>query len=129
MVAGPRELGVRAFKISLAIESFFASAKEPLRVIHGDARGVDTIAARAAARYGHTVISFPVNDDDRQLAIHKRGNPRKAPLERTIRMFNTARPDLVQAWWDGESSGTGFTISEARRRDIPVIVISIKEIA
>lgn len=129
MVAGPRELGALASKTSIAIESFFANAQEKLRVMHGDARGVDTISARVAARHGHTVIPFPVNDDDRQLAALKRGNPRKAPLERTIRMLETARPDLVQAWWDGESSGTGFTITEARRRDIPVIVINIKEIS
>ena len=127
MVAGPRELGVHAFKTSLAIEAFFANA-ERLRVMHGAARGVDTIAARCADRHGHTVIPFPVNDDDRQLAALKRGSPRKAPLERTIRMLDSARPDLVQAWWDGESPGTGFTISEARRRDIPVIVINIKEL-
>jgi hypothetical protein len=33
------------------------------------------------------------------------------------------KPDLVIAYWNGKSNGTAHTISEARKRGIPVEVI------
>lgn len=130
MVAGPRPKGLRssAFKVSLAIDSYFAALEQKVRVIHGSAEGVDSMCAAAAARNGHDVVPYEVNELDREIAA-RRGAPRKAPLYRTIRMLESDRPDMVVAWWDGESSGTGFTIAQARRRNIPVVIFNIKEMS
>lgn len=130
MVAGPRELGADAFKVSLSIDEYFSQLPEKTRVIHGAARGVDSICAEAAARHGHDVVPYPVNDMDAAIAARKHGgNTRKAPLYRTIRMMENDRPDVVQAWWDGKSNGTGFTITQAKARSIPVCVIQIGNLA
>lgn len=128
MVAGPRpaSLGSRAFAVSMMIDGYFKDAPEKVRVIHGSAAGVDSMCAEAAARHGHEVMPYPVNELDRAIASRKR-HPQKAPLYRTIRMLENDRPDLVVAWWDGESSGTGFTITQAKKRGIPVVVFSIRE--
>jgi hypothetical protein len=48
---------------------------------------------------------------------------RRAGLERNIRMLDS-KPDLVFAFRDGQSRGTGHTIAEARRRNIPVGVVT-----
>lgn len=120
-VAGPRDLGTDAFRVSLSIDRFFADAPEKYRVLHGAAPGVDSICAEAAERHGHTPVPFPVIAEDRAKAVAD-GRPRKAPLWRTRRMLDE-KPLWLQAWWDGESSGTGFTISECRRRGIPYYVL------
>jgi hypothetical protein len=128
MVAGPRELGAQAFAVSLSIDNFFRSLPDKCRVIHGSARGVDSICAEAATRHGHDVIPYPVNELDRAIAVRQHGNTRKAPLYRTIRMLESDRPDFVQVWWDGESRGTGFTITNVRKHRIPYNVMLIKDI-
>ncbi len=48
---------------------------------------------------------------------------RRAGPERNIRMLDST-PDLVLAFWDGQSRGTRHTISEARRRNITVRVVT-----
>ncbi len=35
-----------------------------------------------------------------------------------------SKPDLVLAFWDGQSRGTKHTITEARRRNIPVVLVT-----
>ncbi|TAL45507.1 MAG: hypothetical protein EPN91_02025 [Salinibacterium sp.] len=47
---------------------------------------------------------------------------RRAGIVRNLAMLDT-RPDLVIACWDGESKGTAHTMTEARKRGIPVEVI------
>lgn len=120
-VAGPRDLGADVFRVSLSIDRFFAEAPEKYIVLHGAARGVDQMCAEAAERHGHTVRAFPVNADDRAKA-KVAGKPRKAPLWRTRRMLDE-KPLWLQAWWDGESAGTGFTLAECRRRGIETHVL------
>jgi hypothetical protein len=73
----------------------------------GSARG------RIAARLGYEVEVF---EADWRLG-------RRAGPERNVRMLDT-KPDLVLAFWDGQSRGTRHTISEARRRNITVRVVT-----
>ncbi len=124
MVAGPRELGTKQFEVSLLIDAYFSQEADPtqppVRVIHGAARGVDAMAAEAARRHGFVVEPFPVAINDRRKAREERGDESKAPLYRTMRMLDLEQPDLVVAWWDGKSPGTGFTIAQAQMRGIPV---------
>lgn len=46
---------------------------------------------------------------------------KRAGFMRNIVMLELV-PDIVYAFWDGASTGTGHTIGEARRRGIPVDV-------
>lgn len=83
-------------------------------VIHGDAkRGADRWAGYLALTFGLPVQTFP--------AQWKRDGKR-AGILRNIVMLDQC-PDLVIAFWDGESRGTAHTIDEAQRRGIPVEVI------
>ena len=125
MVAGPRELGADVFRVALSIDAYFAEAPEKMRVIHGAAPGVDSIAAGAAERHGHEVVAYPVNQADRREAS-RGGSPRKAPLYRTLRMLNDDPPDMLMTWWDGKSRGTGFTIAQAKKRGIPHFNLPVK---
>ncbi len=122
-VAGPRELGTNAFHVALSIDRYFANAPDKYIVLHGNARGVDLICAEAAERHGHIVRAFPVNDEDRAKA-KAQGKPRKAPLWRTRRMLDE-KPEWLMAWWDGVSTGTGFTITECKRRRIPFYTLPV----
>lgn len=81
-------------------------------VMHGDAPGVDRMAALAAEEHGLAVKAFP--------ADWKR-HGRRAGFLRNLVMLDQ-EPDLVLAWWDGTSRGTEHTIREAARRGIPVEV-------
>jgi hypothetical protein len=81
-------------------------------VIHGDANGADRMAAAAAARHGHTLRPMPADWE-------REGN--RAGILRNLRMLDE-RPELVIAWWDGQSRGTAHTITEAKKRGIPVEV-------
>lgn len=82
-----------------------------IEVLHGAARGADSIAADVAEGYGYAVRAFPPD-----YARHGRG----APLKRNIAMLDE-RPDLVIAF-DMGTSGTAHTIREAEKRGIPVEV-------
>ncbi len=81
----------------------------PATIIHGGARGADQLAGRIAARLGYAVKVYE--------ADWSRG--KRAGPERNLRMLDS-KPDLVLAFWDGQSRGTAHTIAEARRRNIPV---------
>lgn len=125
LVAGPRAVA-DPFRLNLMIESYLGSRTgEQITVVHGAARGVDLMAAAAAERLGLPTQAVPVINQDRVRAKAYYGNPRKAPLMRTLRILDTVKPDELVAWWDGKSSGTGFTISQARRRRIPTTVYQL----
>lgn len=85
-------------------------------VIHGAARGVDTILGAEAATRGHTVHAFPAEWD-------KHG--KSAGFVRNIEMLKMLDPtnDFVLAVWDGVSRGTKHTIDEAKKRGIQVVLV------
>ncbi len=77
-------------------------------IISGGAIGVDTLAEKYADKKGiKKMILYP----DYELY------GKSAPLIRDKLIVDNA--DLVVAIWDGVSSGTEFTISYAKRRNIP----------
>lgn len=82
--------------------------------IHGAARGADQIAARVADGLGYETRAFPAD---------WRGKGRAAGIIRNLEMLDQG-PSKVIAFWDGVSTGTGHTVSEARKRGIPVEVVS-----
>jgi hypothetical protein len=82
-------------------------------VIHGGARGVDTIAGGFAHRRGLTV-KFVRAEWERW--------GRAAGFIRNLAMLDEC-PDRVIAFQCGQSRGTQHTINEALKRDIPVTVV------
>lgn len=77
-------------------------------IISGGAIGIDTLAEKYADEKGiKKLILYP----DYELY------GKSAPLIRDKLIVDHA--DLVIAIWDGQSSGTEFTISYAKRRNVP----------
>jgi hypothetical protein len=83
-------------------------------ILHGAARGADSIADRVAKLYGYEVKPF---------AADWYGMGRRAGIVRNLRMLDE-EPDLVVAFQRERSRGTQHTIDEARKRGIPVEVHS-----
>jgi hypothetical protein len=77
-------------------------------IISGGASGVDTLAERYADERGIEKLIFYPNYE-----LYGKS----APLIRDKLIVDSA--DLVIAVWDGQSRGTEFTISYAKRRNVP----------
>ena len=82
-------------------------------IISGGARGADELAEWLAPALGFTSKVYPADWE----TFGKR-----AGYIRNVQMLEQD-PDLVIAFWDGESRGTAHTIREAEKRGIPVEVI------
>jgi len=112
IVSGSRGWGatdVETFRLFRRLEALPPDAI----VMHGDAsRGADRLADKAAKRYRLKVERHPAPWQ----SLGKR-----AGIVRNVEMLDT-KPDLVIAFWDGESRGTGHMIHAARERGIPVEV-------
>jgi len=81
-------------------------------IVHGAARGADTLAGMWANENSHPVDSCPAN-------WKKHG--KKAGYIRNVYMLNK-KPCMVIAFPKGEARGTNHTIKEARKRGILTIV-------
>ena len=77
-------------------------------IISGGAVGVDALAEKYADERGLKKLIFYPNYE-----LYGKS----APLIRNKLIVDNA--DLVIAIWDGESKGTEFTISYAKRRNVP----------
>lgn len=90
-------------------------AKFYYSIISGGAEGTDKLAKEYADIHDrHITIIKPDWD--------KHG--KKAGILRNIEMLNL-NPNLVIAFWDGKSKGTKFTIDEAIKRKIDVLIIPV----
>lgn len=85
-------------------------APERPEIIHGAARGADSIAGRIAEELGLTVTPMPADWDT---------YGKRAGFIRNSAMLDL-EPDLVLAFQRARSKGTQHTVDEARRRGIPV---------
>jgi hypothetical protein len=83
-------------------------------VIHGACRGADQIAGAYAASLGLRVTEFPAD---------WAGKGKRAGILRNLAMLDE-KPDAVIAFQRNGSRGTQHTIDEARKRGIPVEVVS-----
>jgi hypothetical protein len=95
-------------------------------LVHGDAAGADRLAGTAAERVGLTVVKFPADwethSDDCRCQGY--GWCREAGKRRNLQMLDLV-PYLVIAFWNGSSTGTLHTISNARERGLPLEVIRL----
>lgn len=81
-------------------------------IVSGGARGIDTCARIYAQQHGIKLTEFLPDYNT---------YGRRAPLVRNIDIIKYA--DVVLAFWDGVSSGTGFVISNCKRMKVPVKVL------
>lgn len=86
------------------------------KVIHGNCRGADLIAAEIANELGIEVQAFPAN---------WKTEGRSAGPKRNQRMLEDGNPDFVLAFHDDidESKGTKDMISKTIKKNIPYKVI------
>jgi hypothetical protein len=105
--------GSRDYTDETKVRKHLAQLPRPARVIHGNYRGLDKLAARVATELGFEVK--PVSAD-----WEKHGRA-AGPIRNRV-MLNL-RPNMVLAFPLEDSVGTWDTIEEARRRGIPVKVV------
>ena len=106
--------GSRDFKDGRRIEGIIKLLPSGSVVIHGAARGADSIAGKIAKEYGFQVISFP--------ADWERYGRAAGPI-RNRQMIDEGRPDLVVAFYSNKnkSRGTKNMVDQAKKVNIPVI--------
>jgi hypothetical protein len=100
--------GSRAWKDIHAIRMQLVNLPPTVVILHGAAPGADTIAGFLAQDFGFAVRAFPADWE-------KHG--KRAGILRNLEMLDE-QPDLVLAF--GRGRGTDHTVSEAKRRGIPV---------
>jgi hypothetical protein len=83
-------------------------------IIEGEARGADTLARRYGVGRGLDVIPFKALWD-------KHG--KAAGAIRNTEMLTKGRPDIVVAFWDGESRGTRNMIEQAQRAGVRTDIV------
>lgn len=88
--------------------------KGTTEIISGGAKGVDTCAREYALSHGIKLTEFLPEYD-------KFG--RNAPLKRNITIIENT--DIVLAFWDGKSRGTGFVINKCKDMNVKVKVITV----
>lgn len=113
LVCGSRSWADAA-AIRIRLASIGYAQRGDVTILHGDARGADRMAARIARDLGMYVKTYPAD-------WQKHG--KRAGFLRNITMLDQ-EPDLVLAFHDGQSRGTQHTIDQARKRGIPVEVIT-----
>lgn len=95
-----------------------ARAADTEVVIHGDARGADTLAAIIAKNLGIPVIAEP--------ALWKEHGKAAGPI-RNQKMLDDHHPTMLLAFPDPESRGTYDMVRRAKIYGIPVIVFTPEE--
>lgn len=98
-----------------AIHARLAEFPPGTTILHGGAHGVDMWADASAYMLGLKT---------RVMLADWNAHGRSAGFLRNNDMLDT-KPDLVLAFWDGQSPGTRHTINEAEKRGIPVNLVMI----
>ena len=114
LVTGSRHLTDKhrdAVTLALAYAAARHDGRWPPTLIHGDAKGADTLAAEIAAEQGWKVIAMPADWDTH----HKAAGP-----IRNQQMVDM-HPDLVVAFLMPNSRGTRDCVERALKADIPVM--------
>jgi hypothetical protein len=88
---------------------------KPSTIISGGAQGVDTGAEWAADKMDINFVLF--------LPDYNKYHKRKAPLMRNIEMAEAG--DVLLAIWDGKSGGTQHMMSQMRKRNKPIYLVTL----
>jgi hypothetical protein len=92
---------------------------DKLRVIHGAARGADTLVDQAAKALGVPVKSFPVTDEDWRNQGKAAGHIRNAAMAAYAEMCRAKGHTTQLLAFDG-GAGTSGMMAECERRQISV---------
>lgn len=114
LVCGGREFS-DALMLGEHLDAFHRS--NPITVIiHGDARGADTLAAQWARAHGIEVVAFPANWN-----LHGKS---AGPI-RNRQMLDEGKPDMVVAFPGG--AGTANMVDQSRKAGVRTHVIGEAE--
>lgn len=108
--------GDRNWTASEPIATLLSLCPPDTVVIHGAARGADTIAGRLAAEFGFAVEPYPAD-------WNKYGKA-AGPVRNTL-MLIKGKPDEVHAFHNDidKSRGTRDMVQQARATGVPVITV------
>ena len=106
--------GSRDWRDEKPIQQAIGQLADGAVVVHGGARGADSIAARLACRRGLAVKVYPAS-------WGRYG--RAAGVKRNQQMLDEERPDVVYAFRLAGSRGTSDMIDRARRAEVEVVVV------
>lgn len=87
--------------------------KDTTEIVSGGARGIDRCAREYAKSHNIKLTEF--------LPEYERYG-RSAPLKRNLQIIRYA--DMVLAFWDGKSHGTGFVIKNCKKENVPIKVFT-----
>lgn len=135
VVAGSRSIN-DYYKIARVLDNVLAQTigegRTVEELVEGEARGVDRLARRWAEERGIPVKPFPAEWDKiegvsksriRTYSDGKMYNS-AAGYERNRRMIKYAgSDDLLVAFWDGKSNGTGDCIKQAQEKNLRSIIV------
>jgi hypothetical protein len=107
IIAGSRNFH-HAPTLELAMQEF---QLHPEVILHGAARGVDTLAQKYAEAHCISVVAFPAQWD--------RYGKSAGPIRNNLM---AARGDALLALWDGSSPGTRHMILAAAQRGLPIFI-------
>lgn len=116
--AGVRRLlvcGSRHRRPVLAVGNELRMVDPTCEIVVGCASGVDSVAADVAHGLGLRVSVYSAD-----WGAHGRA---AGPLRNAVML--DSRPDLVLAFWDGSSPGTGDCIRQARKRGIACRIVTL----
>jgi len=119
----PKSYGIIGSRTAFTTDDYaslqvFMQDKEPAKIVSGGARGADAAARCYAQSNGIPLVEH--------LPDYKQ-HGKRAPLVRNELIVRDA--DEVVAIWDGQSTGTAYTIGLARKAGKPVHIIKAKETA
>ena len=86
------------------------------KIIHGAARGADTLAGQYGERAEIPVQAFPAD-----WGTHKRA---AGPI-RNIQMLKEGKPDLVVAFMGPNSRGTKHMVTIAQKQGVETIIVDL----
>lgn len=112
LVTGSREWKDSEFIKRVLSEYVNYDTHRDITLIHGGARGVDTMCDIFARRWGWKVVEMKADWDSHGKAAGAIRNNAMLDLQ----------PDVVLAFWDGRSRGTEQCFNEANRRGLKVVV-------
>lgn len=111
-------VGSRSFTDTAMLDSFLNDNYDRIKlIVSGGAQGADTLATEWAKKNGVPYLVFPPLWYDRKTGAFDRG----AGFRRNWDIVEYS--DTVVAFYDGVSKGTANTISIAKQRNKPLIVI------
>lgn len=115
LIAGKRDFEDKQY-LEDVLDRYVSLFGVPDEVVHGDARGADTLGKEWAISRGYPVKAFPADWD-------KHGKP--AGMIRNREMGKYA--DMLIAFWDGFSNGTAHMIQEMKKHKKQVIIVDTTE--